>query len=99
MCKGTEGGIVDVRLQADRRSRGFPSWFTVAMAPKGSDRGHDVLDFLNTLRALDRRSILAHTSGGRLRSAQDRERSPIGLVTGIHSSDPWRRSDPRESNA
>ena len=46
MFKGTNGGPVDKRLQAFLRSRGFPSWFTVTVAPKGSYREQDVLAFL-----------------------------------------------------
>ena len=45
--KGAKGGRVDERLQAYRRSRGFPSWLTVTMGPKGSYREHGVLAFLS----------------------------------------------------
>ena len=48
MCKGATYVTLHARLQAYRRSRGFPSWFTVTMAPKGSYRGHDVLQFLTS---------------------------------------------------
>ena len=46
MFKGAKGGVVDERLQAFLRSRGFPSWFIVTMGPKGSYREHDVIAFL-----------------------------------------------------
>ena len=47
MFKGTKGGPVDERLQAFLRSRGFPSWFTVTMGPKGSYREYDIIAFLD----------------------------------------------------
>ena len=46
MFKGTQGGPVDERLQAYRRSRGFPSWLTVTMGVKGSYREQDIIAFL-----------------------------------------------------
>ena len=46
MFKAEPGGSVDKRLQEYRRSRGFPSWFTVTVGPKGSYREHDVITFL-----------------------------------------------------
>ena len=46
MFKGEPGGRIDARLQEFLRSRGFPSWFTVTVAPKGSYREQDVLAFL-----------------------------------------------------
>ena len=33
-------------MQAFRRSRGFPDWFTVTVAPKGSYREQDIIDCL-----------------------------------------------------
>ena len=36
MFKGEKDGHVDRRLQEFLRSRGFPGWFTVTVAPKGS---------------------------------------------------------------
>ena len=46
MFKAEPGGSVDTRLQTYLRSRGFPSWFTVTVGPKGSYREHDVIEFL-----------------------------------------------------
>ena len=46
MFKGEPGGKVEARLQEFLRSRGFPSWFTVTVAPKGSYREQDILAFL-----------------------------------------------------
>ena len=40
------GGPLNARLQELLRIRGFPSWFTVAVAPKGSYREADVIAFL-----------------------------------------------------
>ena len=39
-------GHVYERLQAFRRSCGFPHWFTVTVGPKGSYREQDIIDFL-----------------------------------------------------
>ena len=47
MFKGAHDGPVAERLQDYRRSRGFPSWLTVAMSPKGSYREQDVIAFLS----------------------------------------------------
>ena len=47
MFKGLKGGRVHERLEAHLRSRGFPSWFTVTMGPKGSYREHDIIAFLD----------------------------------------------------
>ena len=47
MFKGAQGGLVDERLQAFLRSRGFPTWFTVTMGPRGSYREGDVVAFLD----------------------------------------------------
>ena len=44
MC--TPGAVLDARLQEVLRSRGFPTWFTVTVGPKGSYREHDVIAFL-----------------------------------------------------
>ena len=46
MFKGEKDGRVDKRLQAFLRSRGFPSWFTVTVGPKGSYREQDVIAWL-----------------------------------------------------
>ena len=46
MFKAEKDGSVDARLQAFLRSRGFPSWFTVTVGPKGSYREHDIIAFL-----------------------------------------------------
>ena len=46
MFKAEKDGIVDARLQAFLRSRGFPQWFTVTVGPKGSYREHDIIAFL-----------------------------------------------------
>jgi len=46
MFKAATDGSVDARLQAFRRSRGFPNWFTVTVGPKGSYREQDVIEFL-----------------------------------------------------
>ena len=46
MFKGAKGDTVDERLRDNRRSRGFLSWLTVTMGPKGSYREHDVLTLL-----------------------------------------------------
>jgi hypothetical protein len=46
MFKAERDGIVDERLQAFLRSRGFPPWFTVTVGPKGSYREHDVIEWL-----------------------------------------------------
>jgi hypothetical protein len=46
MFKAEKDGSVDARLQAFLRSRGFPSWFTVTVGPKGSYREQDVIEFL-----------------------------------------------------
>ena len=47
MFKGSKCGAVDKTLQAYSRSRGFPSWLTVMMTPKGSNREVDVITFLD----------------------------------------------------
>ena len=46
MFKAEKDGVVDERLQAFRRSRGFPEWFTVTVGPKGSYREHDIIAWL-----------------------------------------------------
>ena len=46
MFKAEKDGRADVRLQEFLRSRGFPSWFSVTVAPKGSYREYDVIQFL-----------------------------------------------------
>jgi hypothetical protein len=46
MFKAEKDGIVDQRLQAFRRSRGFPEWFTVTVGPSGSYREHDIIAWL-----------------------------------------------------
>ena len=46
MFKGEPGGQLYARLQEFLRSRGFPSWFTVAVAPKGSYREQDIIAWL-----------------------------------------------------
>jgi hypothetical protein len=46
MFKAERDGSVDARLQAFLRSRGFPSWFTVTVGPKGSYRELDIISFL-----------------------------------------------------
>ena len=46
MFKFQRDGTVDKRLQEYLRSRGFPSWFTVSVAPKGSYCECDILAFL-----------------------------------------------------
>ena len=46
MLKSEPGGPVDRRLQEFLRSRGFPSWFTVTVGPKGSYREIDIIEFL-----------------------------------------------------
>ena len=47
MCfKGATDGRLDARLQAYIRSRGYASWFTVTVSPKGSYREHDIIIFL-----------------------------------------------------
>ena len=43
MFKGEPGGQLYARLQEFLRSRGFPSWFTVTVAPKGSYREQDII--------------------------------------------------------
>jgi len=47
MFKAERDGRVDKRLQECLRSRGFPSWFTATVAPKGSYREQDVISFLD----------------------------------------------------
>jgi hypothetical protein len=47
MFKAARDGIVYGRLQEFIRSRGFPSWISVTVAPKGSYREQDVIEFLN----------------------------------------------------
>ena len=44
--KGEPGGQLYARLQEFLRSRGFPSWFTVAVAPKGSYREQDIIAWM-----------------------------------------------------
>jgi len=46
MFKAEPDGRTDARLQAFLRNRGFPKWFTVTTAPKGSYREQDVISFL-----------------------------------------------------
>ena len=46
MFKAEPDGPVDKRLQEFLRSRGFPSWFTVTVGPKGSYRERDIIEFL-----------------------------------------------------
>jgi len=46
LFKGATDGIINTRLQEFLRRRQFPSWFSVAVAPKGSYRELDVIDFL-----------------------------------------------------
>jgi len=46
MFKAEKDGVVDARLQAFLRSRGFPQWFTVTVGPKGSYREHDIIAWL-----------------------------------------------------
>ena len=46
MFKGTHGETLEQRLQAFRRSRGFPDWFTVTVGLKGSYREYDIIVFL-----------------------------------------------------
>ena len=48
MFVGAKDGHVHTRLQAVRRSRGFPRWFTVTMGPHGSYCEQDNIDFLQT---------------------------------------------------
>ena len=47
MFKAESDGRTDHRLQEFHRSRGFPAWFSVTTAPKGSYREHDVITFLD----------------------------------------------------
>ena len=44
--KAERDGQVNERLQSYHRSRGFPKWFTVTVAPKGSYREYDIIAFL-----------------------------------------------------
>ena len=46
MFKAQSDAVVNARLQAYLRDKGFPSWFTVTVGPKGSYREHDVISFL-----------------------------------------------------
>ena len=46
MFKAASDGLVNDRLQNFLRSRGFPSWFSVTVAPKGSYREQDIIEFL-----------------------------------------------------
>jgi hypothetical protein len=46
MFKAEKDGRTDKRLQEFIRSRGFPKWFSVTVAPKGSYREYDVIRFL-----------------------------------------------------
>lgn len=48
MFKAAADGRVTARLKNYIRSRGFPKWFSVATAPKGSYREADVIAFLDT---------------------------------------------------
>ena len=48
MFKAASDGTVIERLQKFLRSRGFPAWFSVTVAPKGSYREQDVISFLQT---------------------------------------------------
>ena len=48
MFKGQKDGQVHERLQAFLRSRGFPSWFTATVGPKGSYREQDIIAILKT---------------------------------------------------
>ena len=47
MFKAADDGDVYERLQRFIRSRGFPSWISVTVAPKGSYRSQDVIQFLS----------------------------------------------------
>ena len=47
MFKAARDGQVYARLQEFIRSRGFPRWLSVTVAPKGSYREEDVIQFLN----------------------------------------------------
>ena len=46
MFKAEADGPVDARLQSFIRSRGFPSWLTVTVGPRGSYREHDIIVWL-----------------------------------------------------
>lgn len=46
MFKAEPDGPVDAHLQTFLRNHRFPSWFTVTVAPKGSYREQDVIEFL-----------------------------------------------------
>ena len=46
MFKGTKDCTVHKSLFEHSRQRGFPSWFTVSLSPKGSFLEHDVIAFL-----------------------------------------------------
>ena len=48
MFKAADDGTVNARLQKFIRSRGFPSTISVTVAPKGSYRSQDVIQFLST---------------------------------------------------
>ena len=48
MFKGEKDGVIHNRCKEYLRSRGFPKWFTVTVAPKGSYREQDVIEFLKT---------------------------------------------------
>ena len=48
MFKAAADGRVAARLKNYIRSRGFPKWFSVTTAPKGSYRELDIIEFLNT---------------------------------------------------
>ena len=47
MFKAADDGVVHERLQQFIRSRRFPSWISVTVAPKGSYRSQDVIQFLS----------------------------------------------------
>jgi len=46
MYTGQKDGPLHRRLQEFHRSRGFPSWFTVTVGPKGSYREEDVIEWM-----------------------------------------------------
>ena len=48
MFKAAADGRVTARLKNYIRSRGFPKWFSVTTAPKGSYREADIIAFLDT---------------------------------------------------
>ena len=48
MFKAADDGRIKARIKNYIRSRGFPKWFSVTTAPKGSYREVDIIEFLNT---------------------------------------------------